>query len=290
MADANVGRISHLLSSRFHREIIAAQSSKIVGCRVTVAPTPPALAVLGACVFLAGVVDALAGGGGLITLPAYLAAGLNPAFVLGTNKLASSLGTVVATVRYHRSLRFSIREFLPVLAACGLCAWLGARAATYVDPRWLRPLLLAALPVVAVLIWSRKEFGVDDESHRLTRAERRRRAILVAGPVGAYDGFFGPGAGTFYALGLVRLGGHDLLGATARAKALNLLSNLAALAAFVAARRVDWRVGLPMAALSIGGNWVGAHLGVRRGAAAIRPVVALVCAGLFVKLLFDALH
>lgn len=251
---------------------------------------PAVLAALGAGVFLAGVIDALAGGGGLITLPAYLAAGLNPAFVLGTNKLASTMGTVVATARYHRALRFSVSEFLPVLAAAGVCAWLGARLATVVDPSWLRPLLLAALPVVSWMVWSHKDFGAADQSHRLTRKERVRRGVLVAGPVGAYDGFFGPGAGTFYALGLARFGGHDLLGATARAKALNFLSNVAALAAFVAARRVDWRVGLPMAGLSIAGNWVGSHLGVRRGAAAIRPVVVLVCAGLFVKLLFDALH
>jgi uncharacterized membrane protein YfcA len=247
----------------------------------------PAFAALGAAVFLAGVVDALAGGGGLITLPAYLAAGLNPALVLGTNKLASCLGTVVATVRYHRALRFSVKEFLPVLAAAALGAWGGARLAVLADPRWLRPLLLAALPLVSWLLWSRRDFGHADESSRHSPAERRRRGMLVAAPIGAYDGFFGPGAGTFYALGFVRACGYDLLGATARAKALNLLSNVAALLTFVAARRVNWRVGLPMAALSIAGNWVGAHIGVRRGASVIRPVVLLVCAGLFAKLLFD---
>jgi len=252
--------------------------------------TTPALAALGAGVFLAGVMDALAGGGGLITLPAYLAAGLSPALVLGTNKLASSLGTVVATIRYHRALRFSVKDFLPALAAAALGAFLGARLAVLADPQWLRPLLLAALPLASWLIWSRRDFGREDVSHRRTPAQRLRRGVLVAAPIGVYDGFFGPGAGTFYALGLVRACGYDLLGATARAKALNLLSNLAALAAFVAAGRVDWRVGLPMAGLSIAGNWVGAHLGVRNGAAVIRPVVVLVCAGLFAKLLLDSVR
>lgn len=252
--------------------------------------SPAAFAALGACVFLAGVVDALAGGGGLITLPAYMAAGLSPALILGTNKLASCLGTTVATVRYHRSLRFSVTEFLPVLAAAAVGSWLGAKAAIHVDPGWLRPLLLCVLPAVAWLVWSRKDFGTDDHSHRLSAAERRRRGALVAAPVGLYDGFFGPGAGTFYALGLVRVGHHDLLGATARAKALNLLSNVSALVAFLLARRVDYAVGLPMAALSVAGNWVGAHLGVRKGAEAIRPVVVLVCGGLFVKILLDALR
>ena len=114
--------------------------------------------------------------------------------------------------------------------------------------------------------------------------------MLVAAPVGLYDGFFGPGAGMFYALGFVRACGYDLLGAPGRAKALNLLSNVAALATFLAAGRVAWRVGLPMAAMSISGNYVGAHLGVRNGAKAIRPVVLLVCAALFAKLVFDARH
>ena len=252
--------------------------------------TPTALAVLGACVFLAGIVDALAGGGGLITLPAYLAAGLNPALILGTNKLSSSLGTIVATTRYHRALKFSVKEFLPVLAATALSAWLGARLAVLVDPKWLRPLMLAILPLVSWLVWSRKDFGHVDSSRRLPLAARQRREILVSAPVGAYDGFFGPGAGTFYALGLVRVCGFDLLGATARAKALNLLSNLGALIAFVIAGRVNWRVGLPMAGMGIAGNWVGSHLGVRDGAKTIRPVIVLVCAGLFAKLLFDALR
>lgn len=252
--------------------------------------SPAALAFLGACVFFAGVVDALAGGGGLITLPAYMAAGLNPAFILGTNKMVSSMGTAVATFRYHRSLRFSVKEFLPVVASAAAGAWLGARFALLVDPRWLRPLLIVALPAVAWLVWSRKDFGAEDVSHRLPGGERRRRERAVAGGVGFYDGFFGPGAGMFYALGFVRAAGYDLLGATGRAKALNVTSNLAALLTFLFAGRVNWRLGLPLIALGVSGNWVGAHLGVRRGAKAIRPVMALVCAGLFAKILFDALR
>ncbi|MDE2512326.1 MAG: TSUP family transporter, partial [Elusimicrobia bacterium] len=162
--------------------------------------------------------------------------------------------------------------------------------AVRVDPKWLRPLMLVVLPLVSWLVWSRKDFGREDRSRRLPLRERRLREILVSAPVGAYDGFFGPGAGTFYALGLTRACGFDLLGATARAKALNLLSNLGALFAFAIAGRVNWRVGVPMAAAGVAGNWAGAHLGVRRGAAVIRPAVVLVCAGLFAKLLFDALR
>lgn len=251
--------------------------------------SPSSFLFLACCVFFAGVVDSLAGGGGLITLPAYLAVGLDPALVLGTNKLASCLGTAVSTVRYQRALRFSVKEFLPVIAASMFGSWFGARAAIRVDPAWIRPMMLAALPVVAWLVWSKKDFGSIDDSGRLPAAERRRRGVLVAVPIGAYDGFFGPGTGTFFALAFARWGRHDLLGATARAKILNLVSNLGALSAFIWAGRLDWKVGLSMSALSIAGHWVGSHLGVRRGASLIRPVVALVCAGLFAKILADFL-
>ena len=251
---------------------------------------PGATAFLAACVFFAGIVDALAGGGGLITLPAYLAVGLNPALILGTNKLSSCLGTVVSTARYHRALKFSLQDFLPVIAASMIGSWLGARLAIRVDPSWIRPMLLMALPVVAYLVWSKKDFGSVDDSHRLSAAERRRRGIIVAAPIGAYDGFFGPGTGTFFAIAFARWGRHDLLGATARAKVLNLVSNLGALGAFIWAGRLDWKVGLSMSLLSVAGHWVGSHLGVKKGAVLIRPVVALVCAGLFAKVLFDAVH
>ena len=252
--------------------------------------SPGATVFLAACVFFAGVVDALAGGGGLITLPAYLAVGLSPALILGTNKLTSCLGTVVSTVRYHRALKFSIKEFLPVIAASMIGSWFGARAAILVDPSWIRPMLLAALPVVAWLVWSKKDFGSVDDSHHLSASERRRRGVLVAAPIGAYDGFFGPGTGTFFAIAFARWGRHDLLSATARAKILNLVSNIGALGAFIWAGRLDWKLGLSMSLMSVAGHWVGAHLGVRRGAALIRPVVALVCAGLFAKVLYDAAH
>ena len=251
---------------------------------------PGATLFLAVCVFFAGVVDALAGGGGLISFPAYLAVGLNPALILGTGKLSSCLGTIVSTVRYHRALKFSIKDFLPVIAASMIGSWLGARAALLMDPGYIRPMLLLVLPVVSWLVWSKKDFGSLDDSARLSAAERQRRGVLVSLPIGMYDGFFGPGTGTFFAIAFARWGRHDLLGATARAKILNLVSNIAALITFIWAGRLDWKVGLSMGVLSAAGHWVGSHLGVRRGATLIRPVVALVCAGLFAKVLFDALH
>ncbi|MFA6029397.1 MAG: TSUP family transporter [Elusimicrobiota bacterium] len=249
--------------------------------------SPERFAALSALVFVAGVVDSLAGGGGLITLPAYLAVGLPPGLLLGTNKLASTLGTTVSVARYARGLRLPLRPMLPAAAAAMLGAWFGARLAARLSPQWIRPLLLLALPAVAWAVLSEHRFKEDDSGRGTAPRVLSARTAAVALPVGAYDGFFGPGTGTFLALAFSRFCRFSLLRATAWAKAVNLVSNAAALAAFLAAGTVDLRVGLAMGLVSVAGHWVGSHLGLRRGAAAIRPVIALVCAGLFLKLLFD---
>ncbi|MFA6317565.1 MAG: TSUP family transporter [Elusimicrobiota bacterium] len=249
--------------------------------------TAPQYAILACLVFLAGVVDSLAGGGGLITLPAYLSVGLDPGLVLGTNKLGSTVGTVASVARYSRSLRFAWRPFLPVVAAAVAGSYGGARLATDLDPSYLRPLLLLALPAVAFAVFSDPGFGKEDRSARLSRRELSIRATGIGVVIGAYDGFFGPGTGTFFALGLTGLCGYGLMEATARAKILNLSTNVAALLAFLAAGRLDLKLGLAMGVASLAGHSVGAHLGVRKGAAVIRPVVLLVCGALFVKLAFD---
>jgi len=247
------------------------------------------LLVLAALVFFAGVVDALAGGGGLITLPAYLAAGLNPALLLGTNKLSSSLGTITSASRYLHRLRFPLKPLVPLIVCALLGSAFGAWLALSLNPAFIRYLLLAALPLVAIAVLTRHEFGKEDRSAEFAPNTLRDRSCVISATVGAYDGFFGPGTGTFFALALARWCRHDLLGATGRAKLLNLVTNIAALAVFLRSGRLHLALGLAMAAASAAGHWVGAHLGLRHSGRVIRPAVALVCAGLFLKLLRDSL-
>lgn len=247
------------------------------------------LVALGALVFFAGVVDSLAGGGGLITLPAYLAVGLPPGLLLGTNKLASSIGTVVSAFRFHARLRFSLLAFMPVAAASLVGSALGARLVLFLDPHLIRYFLLAALPVVAYAVYSHHDWGTVDRSGTLGPKTLAWRSVGVSFPIGAYDGFFGPGTGTFFALAFTRFCRYDLLGSTGRAKLLNLLSNVAALAMFLKAGAVHLPLGLTMGVLSVAGHWVGSHLGLRKGAEAIRPMVLLVCAGLFAKIVYDVI-
>jgi hypothetical protein len=252
---------------------------------------PPArFFILSALVFFAGLVDALAGGGGLITLPAYLAAGLNPLVLLGTNKLSSSIGTAAACVNYQRGHKLHLPHLGWPIAAALLGSFFGARLSSLLNPNWFKYILLAVIPAVGAVVYSKHSFGREDRSAGLGGTELGRRTILVSLSVGGYDGFIGPGAGTFLALGLSRWCRYDLLGSTARAKFLNLATNLAALTFFLFMGRVQLQLGLAMGAISVCGNWAGAHLGLKRGASAIRPAVILVCAGLFAKLAWDCLH
>lgn len=240
-------------------------------------------------VFLAGFVDAIAGGGGLITLPAYLAHGLNPALLLGTNKLSSSMGTAVAAVRMIREARFGL-DFLfilVVLAAGG--SFLGARLISLVPPETIRYLLIILLPPVAIFLAAKKSFGLADTSARFSEGALLRRAGGLSLSVSFYDGLLGPGTGTFLAVGFARLCGYDLLRSTALAKLLNLVSNLAALAAFLYLGAVDIKLGLAMGLAGMAGNYAGSHMALRKGAWIIRPMLFTVSAALLGKIAWDLL-
>jgi uncharacterized membrane protein YfcA len=245
---------------------------------------------LASLVFLAGFVDAIAGGGGLITLPAYLAHGLSPAMLLGTNKLSSSMGTCVAAARLLKEARFGL-DFLfilVVLAAGG--SFLGAKAISMVPPEAIRSLLIITLPPVAIFLGARKAFGLADTSRAHSEATLLRRSGSLSFFVSFYDGLLGPGTGTFLAVGFARLCGYDLLRSTALAKLLNLVSNLAALATFLYLGMVDIKLGLAMGVAGMAGNYAGSHIALKKGAWVIRPMLFTVSAALLVKIAWDMLR
>ncbi|MBI4376429.1 MAG: TSUP family transporter, partial [Elusimicrobia bacterium] len=146
--------------------------------------------LLSGLVFFAGIVDSLAGGGGLITLPAYLSIGLPPALVLGTNKLASSIGTLAASLRYRRRVGFRWRDFWPAIACALIGSFFGARLAAYFDPRWLRWLILGIIPLAALPVLFPRLFG-RESGPRLDFRALHVRSSLCALSIGSYDGFFG---------------------------------------------------------------------------------------------------
>lgn len=242
---------------------------------------------LGALVFLAGFVDSMAGGGGLITLPAYLQFGLPPDRLLGTNKLSSTMGTAVAAVKFLKELDLRKGFLLPLAFSAALGACLGARAISLAPPSLVRYLLILILPPVAFFIVSRRGSGRSDGSGAFSGPALLRRGLAIAFCVSFYDGLLGPGTGTFLAVAFTRFCGFDLLKATALSKLLNLTSNIAALLAFLALGAVDIRLGLAMGAAGMCGNYMGSHLALKKGAWVIRPTLFIVSISLLAKTVWD---
>ncbi len=242
------------------------------------------LALLALAAFVAGTVDALAGGGGLITIPALMAAGIPPVQAIATNKLQSSFGTTSAVLAFARQGRIDFRRFLwPAVAAFAGSVG-GAIAIQLVDPSFLAGLVPVLLVAMAAY------FLLGPKASEAERHARLGHAALVTlmFALGFYDGFFGPGTGSFMATALVALFGFGLVSATAHTKLLNLASNVAALVTLVIGGQVLWTVGLVMAVASIAGGQLGAHLALgRAGARVIRPLLVVMSLVLTVKLLME---
>lgn len=241
------------------------------------------LALLALAAFIAGAIDAMAGGGGLITVPALMAAGIPPVQAIATNKLQSSFGTAGAVLAFARSGRIDFRRFLwPAVAAFGGSV-AGAIAVQIVDPSFLAGLVPLLLIAMAAYFLFGPRASEADTLARLGQAA----LVTIMFAIGFYDGFFGPGTGSFMATALVALFGMGLVSATAHTKFLNLMSNLAALITLVLGGQVLWLIGLVMAVASLLGGQLGAHLALRVGSRMIRPLLVLMSLALTVKLLMD---
>lgn len=253
-------------------------------------PFPPETLLLFALVGLvAGAVDAIAGGGGLVTVPTLILGGLDPISAIATNKLQGTVGTAAATARFARAgaLDLRSRETGGLAAAAFIGAIVGAGLVSVAPVEAMRALLPALLVAVALYFAFGPRLGDVDRRARLTPAAF---AAGVALPVGVYDGVFGPGAGSFYMIGLVALLGLGAARAVARTKLLNLASNLAGLIVFVIAGHVVWSAGLAMSLGTLIGAQVGAGLALRHGVAVVRPLVIVVALLLAFRLALDPAH
>ncbi len=246
------------------------------------------LLVLAATAFLAGLVDAVVGGGGLIQIPALFAAypGQAPATLFGTNKCASVVGTAAATWRYARRVKMPWRTILPAAAAAFAFSYAGAAAVAWLPKDAVRPLILALLVFAAVYTLKRKDFGL---AHAPAHAGHRELiyATLLGGIIGFYDGFFGPGTGSFLIFLFVRFFGFDFLHASAGAKVVNVATNLAALAYFVPNGYWLPLLAAAMAAANLGGSMAGTWLALRYGSGLIRRIFLLVVGVLIVRFAWD---
>lgn len=238
--------------------------------------------------FIAGFIDSIVGGGGLIQLPALLVAlPQSPVPVLlGTNKLASMAGTTVAMIRFQRAVKFELRQYLPAIAAAFIGSAIGAYLATQFSSHQIKPVIFVLLIAVCVFFLVRPEFG-SSEMREIPLRTRVRRATCLAACIGMYDGFFGPGTGTWLIVGGVTILGLNFIRASAFAKIINLATNLAAFTTFAAANAVDWKVGMPLACCSIAGSAIGARFAISKGDTFVRKVFFCVVGALIVKLGMD---
>lgn len=243
------------------------------------------IALLCAFSLLAGFVDSVVGGGGLIQIPALLIMlpGTPIPTLWGTNKLASLAGTSFAGYRYSRHVNIDWRVTAPAAATAFVFSFLGSRAVTLLNPDLLRPIVFVLLIVVAIYVFVVKDLGLI---HRPKHGGRKAVSIGVATGValGFYDGFFGPGTGSFLIFAFVGIFGFDFLSASASAKIINLATNLASVLYFGATNHILYQVALPMAGCNIVGSLIGTRLAILKGSRFVRIFFLVVVAALIVKL------
>ena len=235
-------------------------------------------------VFLASLVDSISGGGGLISLPAYTMAGLDFDLASGNNKFSSTFGTLTATIRYYRSGKLLVMPALFAMAGALPGSYLGTRTAMWLGSGVMNGFMVFAIPVVGVFVLLKRNDAAQ------TRPMTRRDLALCGGiglAMGFYDGFFGPGTGTFLILLFTWVTGMDMVSASATAKPVNLASNVASLVTRVMAGDVLYGLAIPAVLCSVAGGWLGSKLALLRGARLVRYVMLGVLALMTVKLALE---
>jgi hypothetical protein len=247
--------------------------------------TPEMFLIICPMLFLAGLVDSIGGGGGLISLPAYLLAGLPAHTAIATNKLSSTCGTSLTTVRFLRGGLVNLRLAVPSVAAAFLGSFLGARLSLLVDEQVMKTVLFAVLPVSAVIVLNRHLFR--DRGGEEVTADRRTMTVCVVSAlvIGCYDGFYGPGTGTFLIIAFTVFAKMNVRAANAQAKVINLTSNITSLAVFLVNGQVMIPLGLAAGACNMLGNYIGSGLALTKGSKIVRPVILGVLLLLFLKIL-----
>jgi hypothetical protein len=244
--------------------------------------------------FLAGFVDSVVGGGGLIQLPGlfiFLPAPLSGslATVFGTNKMASICGTTMAAIHYGRRIRMNRRVLFPTAVTALIFSFLGARAVSGVNTGAFKPVILVLLVAVAVYTYRRKDFG-NLHAPRLDARRELMAGLLVGSGMGFYDGFFGPGTGSFLIFIFIGIFGFDFLAASATAKVVNVATNLSAVAYFAATDHILYRYALPMGLCNIAGSVTGARLAILKGNAFVRVFFIVVVSAIIARFGWELLR
>ena len=242
-------------------------------------------ALLTGVAMLAGFIDSIAGGGGLLTVPAMLSVGIPPLQVLGTNKLQSVFSSGTATWRYGRMGLINWKLSRGTVLMIFICAALGALVVQMISSKALTLIVPVLLVLVAAYVLISPRMSDEDAHQRLTAAQY----TPIGGLIGGYDGFFGPGTGSFFTTSLVALRGMGLIRAAAHTKLFNFTSNFASVILFTLGGKMIWLLGFTMAIGAMAGAWIGAHTAMRFGARVIRPLLVITSLALTGKLIWQAL-
>lgn len=238
--------------------------------------------------FAAGFVDSIVGGGGLIQLPAFLLAfpHLSPAMILGSNKFAGFSGTTVAAIRYVRNTPVQWKAVGPAIVSALICGFIGAELVSHFDKELVRPVIFGLLIVVAIYTYIKKDFGITS-GNGVPSNTFFMWSLLTGAVLGVYDGFFGPGTGSFLIVIYVGLFGFDFLNASVSAKLINCATNVAALGAFIWSGNVAWEIAIPLAVFNMAGSWLGVKTALKRGRRFVRVFFLIVVTAMIVKFGYD---
>jgi uncharacterized membrane protein YfcA len=250
---------------------------------------PIILACLAA--FIAGLVDSIAGGGGLIQIPAlfFIFPNMPIVTMLGSNKLASSCGTFMSSLHYVRTLKVDFKALLPTLVIAFVFSIMGAKVVMLVDNEILKPLIFILLIFIAIYTFIKKNFGLHAQK-RFSGTHLQIICISIGALLGFYDGFFGPGTGSILIFLFVSLLGFSFLEGSAYAKLINLAANCAALLFFALHHKIYYAAAVPMAAFNVAGNYIGARLAIKKGSGFVRWIFLAVIVCLVVQLILQNYH
>ena len=248
--------------------------------------TPMVFLIVCPLVFLAGLVDAIGGGGGLISLPAYLIAGVPVHLAVATNKMSATFGTTLATFRFIKAKLVDFKLALPTIVTAFIGSYLGARLSMIVDEKVMKYILFVVLPVTAFIVLNRKLFEVEEKEGELVIT---RKAMILASisslVIGVYDGFYGPGTGTFLIIALTVFCKIPMKKANGQAKLINWTTNNTSLIVFLLHGQVLLLLGIVAAICNMAGAWIGSSLVMSKGVGIVRPCIILVLILLLLKVL-----
>ena len=236
-------------------------------------------------VFIAGCIDAIGGGGGLISLPAYLIAGVPTHIAIATNKLSSAAGTTISTGRFIKNKMINLKLAIPSVIAAMIGSAAGANLSLRVDEKIMQYILLLILPITAIIVLNKKLFPTNEDKELIIDRRLYVTIIISALIIGMYDGFYGPGTGTFLIIAFTAVGKMNVLHANGQAKVINLTTNLTSLVVYLLNGQVVVLLGLAAAVCNMIGAYIGSGLALKKGMGIIRPAIIVVLILLALKVI-----